>query len=95
MRLVQLRLKLVIARWPRVSASGPCPKHGPHQLWRMPPPTERKTAAIDSPSSRGSGCSIWRFTPPEPGKITNSRAARVSPWARAALSTSAADSRSS
>ena len=39
---------------------------------RISPPTERNTSAIDSPPSRGSGCSICAPTPPEPGKTTNS-----------------------
>jgi len=75
MRFVQLRLKLVIARCPGWSESGPWPKHGPHQLWRIPAPTERNTLAMLSPSSLASGRSICCFTPPEPGKTTNSFAA--------------------
>ena len=95
MRFVQLRLNDVIARWPADSASGPWPKQGPHHDCRISPPTERNTAAIDSPSSRGSAVSIWRFTPPEPGKITNGLAVLPNPARRAAWITSAADSRSS
>ena len=70
MRFCQFRLKVVMAVCPDASASSPCPKQGPHQESRIFPPTARKTCAIDSPPSRGSGSSIIRFTPPDPGKIT-------------------------
>src|SRR6202008_165213 len=49
MRFCQFRLNDVIAHCPVASASGPCPKHGPHHDWRIWPPTDRNTSAIDSP----------------------------------------------
>ena len=62
---------LVIARSPFARESGPWPKHGPHHERRMTPPTDRNTSAIDSPPRRGSGISICRPTPPDPGKIAS------------------------
>src|SRR5262249_27690929 len=50
MRLVQLRLNDVMARSPFVSASGPCPKHGPHHESRISAPSARNTAATESPA---------------------------------------------
>ena len=61
---------------------------------QRPIPTERKTSAIDSPPSLESAFSMSRLTPPEPGKMTNSRAVRSRPASRAARITSAACSRS-
>src|SRR5512142_556637 len=94
MRLAQLRLNDEIAVSPFVSASGPCPKHGPHHDSRMTAPTERNTSPMLSPPRRGSPRSISRFTPPDPGNTMNSFAARVAPFFRAAAMTSAASSRS-
>src|SRR5438046_10228435 len=93
MRFVQLRLNDVIALSPFFSASGPWPKHGPHHDSRISAPAARKTSAIDSPSRRGSVFSMSRFTAPDPGKTTNSLAARVVPFARAARMTRAASRR--
>src|SRR5438093_650211 len=94
MRFAQFRLKDVIALSPLRSASGPWPKHGPHHDSRITAPAARKTSAIDSPPRRGSAFSMSRFTPPEPGKMTNSFVARDVPFARAARRTSAASRRS-
>jgi hypothetical protein len=94
-RFCQFRLNDVIARCPGASASGPCPKHGPHHESRIAAPAPRSTLAIDSPPSRGSGFSMSVFTPPEPGKTTKSFTDRVSPARLAARTTSAAARRSS
>ena len=95
MRFVQLRLNEVIALSPFASASGPCPKQGPHHEARISAPASRSTCAMLAPPRRGSGRSMSRFTAPEPGKTTNSFAARFAPLSRAALRTSAASRRSS
>src|SRR6267143_896747 len=95
MRFCQLRLNDVMATSPFFKASGPWPKHGPHQDSRILAPTDRNTAAIDSPPSRGSGFSISRLTPPDPGKMTNSFGAFSKPCSRPDRITSAASSKSS
>src|SRR3989442_701271 len=89
------RLRRVPARGIERSATGPCPKHGPHHDARISAPAERNTEAIDSPPSRGSERSMSFFTSPDPGKTTNPRGALSRPFARAARMTSAASSRSS
>ena len=52
MRFCQLRLKVVMARCPGLSASGPWPKHGPHHDSRIWPPAPRRTSAIDAPPNQ-------------------------------------------
>ena len=57
------------------SASGPWPKQGPHQDWRISPPTPTEDLRRSTRRRAADpGFSICRPTPPEPGKIVNVRA---------------------